>query len=161
LSLNGQSVRATYSTGPAGTWARLGPYNVTLAATGTVAFTSTGGWPNFSGVELWQQTSAPPAAKTASQALAANTSSAAVALAVAYPNPSPNGHYRLLLPGTFTGEVRYRLISVLGATLASGTLPAGATAAELDFAQPLSGTSLSYLLLDDGRLTARLKLVRQ
>ncbi|GAB3853112.1 hypothetical protein GCM10028822_21540 [Hymenobacter terrigena] len=98
----------------------------------------------------------------AARVAAATTSSGqALALAVAYPNPSPNGHYRLLLPATFTGAVRYRLLSVLGQTLASGTLPAGAHAAELDFAQPLSGTSLSYLLLDDGRLTARIKLLRQ
>ncbi|MFC6223004.1 PQQ-dependent sugar dehydrogenase [Hymenobacter artigasi] len=161
LSLNGQVKLSNYSTGPAGTWSRLGPYTVTLATTGSVAFTSSGGWPNFSGVELWQQTSAPPAARTASQTLAANTPEPTPALAVAYPNPSPNGHFRLLLPATFSGAVRYRLISVLGATLASGTLPAGAQAAELDFAQPLSGTSLSYLLLDDGKHTARLKLVRQ
>ncbi|MBH8559378.1 InlB B-repeat-containing protein [Hymenobacter negativus] len=426
LSLNGQSVRANYNTGPAGTWARLGPYNVTLAATGSVAFTSTGGWPNFSGVELWQQTGGTPTTYTlttatvgsgsvvaspaqatyasgstvsltatpaagyqfsgwsgdatgtanpltvtmngnknitatftattttsytltvnttgtgtvsknpnqatyasgtnvvltatpgagyaftgwsgsatgstnpltvamtanktitatftatsggqqltgyvlvnatngtdiqaltsgatlnlatlpgslnvrattnpttvgsvvfalsgtqtqnqtesvapyalfgdngagtynpwtpaagsytltarpytggggtgtagtpltitfsvsnaAARVAAAATSFSGVALAVAYPNPSPNGHYRLLLPGTFQGAVRYRLVSVLGATLAQGTLPAGARTAELDFAQPLSGTSLSYLLLDDGRLTARLKLLRQ
>ncbi|MFC6223003.1 lamin tail domain-containing protein [Hymenobacter artigasi] len=97
----------------------------------------------------------------AARVTAASGSASGVALAVAYPNPSPNGHFRLLLPATFGGPVRYRLISVLGATLASGTLPAGAQAAELDFAQPLSGTSLSYLLLDDGKHTARLKLVRQ
>ncbi|GAB3853117.1 hypothetical protein GCM10028822_21550 [Hymenobacter terrigena] len=97
----------------------------------------------------------------AARVAAATTGSSGVALAVAYPNPSPNGHYRLLLPATFTGAVRYRLLSVLGQTLASGTLPAGAQAAELDFAQPLSGASLGYLLLDDGRLTARIKLLRQ
>ncbi|WP_342298153.1 InlB B-repeat-containing protein [Hymenobacter segetis] len=428
LSLNGQSVRANYSTGPAGTWARLGPYNVTLAATGSVAFTSTGGWPNFSGVELWQQTGGTPttytlttavvgsgtvtknpntatyasgstvtltaapaagftfsgwsgdatgtanplsvtmngnknitatftATTTTNYTLTVNTvgtgsvtknpnaasyasgstvtltaapgagfaftgwsgdasgstnpltitmtanktitatftatsggqqlsgfvlvnastgtdiqaltagstlnlttlpsrslnvrattspatvgsvvfalsgtqtwnqtesvapyalfgdngagtynpwtpavgsytltarpytsgggggtagtpltitfsvtdaaarvaaaslsSGLALAPAEAYPNPSPNGRFHLLLPADFTGEVRYRLISALGQTLARGTLPAGTRAAELDFTQPLSGTSLSYLLLEDGRHAAQLKLLRQ
>ncbi len=60
LSLNGQARLTSYSTGPAGTWARLGPYSVTLVATGTVQFASTGGWPNFSGMELWQQTGGTP-----------------------------------------------------------------------------------------------------
>ena len=50
---------------------------------------------------------------------------------------------------------------MLGTTLVHGTLWAGANAAEQDFAQPLSGTSLSYLLLEDGRHAARLKLLRQ
>ncbi|WP_457068143.1 InlB B-repeat-containing protein [Hymenobacter sp. UYAg731] len=97
----------------------------------------------------------------AARVAAATASNAALAPAEVYPNPSPNGHFHLLLPAAFTGEVRYRLISVLGATLASGTLPAGARTAELDFAQPLSGTSLSYLLLEDGKHTAQLKLLRQ
>ncbi|WP_345127718.1 InlB B-repeat-containing protein, partial [Hymenobacter antarcticus] len=48
------------------TWARLGPYAVTLAATGQVQFTSSGGWPNFSGVELWQQTGGTPISYTLS-----------------------------------------------------------------------------------------------
>ncbi|WP_216688109.1 InlB B-repeat-containing protein [Hymenobacter siberiensis] len=69
LSLNGQVKLSNYSTGPAGTWNRLGPYNVTLAATGSVQFTSTGGWPNFSGMELWQQTGGTPTSYTLTTAM--------------------------------------------------------------------------------------------
>ena len=60
LALNGQPVLSNYNSGPAGTWTRLGPYPVNLAAPGQVALTSSGGAANLSGLELWQQTGGPP-----------------------------------------------------------------------------------------------------
>ncbi|GAB2851675.1 InlB B-repeat-containing protein [Hymenobacter ruber] len=140
-----------------------GTYNAWTPAVGSYTLTArpytSGGGGGTAGTPLTITFSVTNAA--ARVAAATSSSSTALVPAEAYPNPSPNGHYRLLLPTDFQGEVRYRLISVLGATLAQGTLPAGVRTAELDFAQPLSGTSLSYLLLEDGHRVAQLKLLRQ
>ena len=78
----------------------------------------------------------------------------------AYPNPSVDGRFRLRLPGEFVGgDVRYRLVSVLGATLATGTLSAGAVP-RLDFSHEMLATGLYYLLLETQQHTAQLKLLR-
>ncbi len=52
ISVNGQVVAPGYRSGPAGAWARLGPW-ITSAVDGRIAITSTGGAANFSGIELW------------------------------------------------------------------------------------------------------------
>ena len=65
LALNGQTVLTDYNSGPAGTWAKLGPYTATLAAAGTLQLTTSGGDANFSGGELWQQSTAAAARQVA------------------------------------------------------------------------------------------------
>ncbi|MFC6226064.1 SBBP repeat-containing protein [Hymenobacter artigasi] len=162
LSLNGQVVRANYNSGPAGTWAKLGPYPVTLAAAGTVRFSSTGGWPNFSGVELWQQISAAPVARlaTASQPQAKAVGAFRVQ---AYPNPSATGRFTLVLPEGVQGPLAYSLVSALGQQVGAGRLP-GATlgaAVELDLARQMGRSGIYYLLLHGTLGQARLRLVRE
>ncbi|GAA3964904.1 hypothetical protein GCM10022407_09310 [Hymenobacter antarcticus] len=130
---------------------------MTLAATGQVQFTSSGGWPNFSGVELWQQTAVRAGTATALPAKAAALRAGEAALA--YPNPSPDGRFSVRLPADFGGDVRYRLVSALGATLATGTLSAG-MAPRLDFSRVMPATGLYYLLLETQQHTAQLKLLR-
>ncbi|MCB2380559.1 PQQ-dependent sugar dehydrogenase, partial [Hymenobacter sp. BT635] len=88
LSLNGQVKLTNYNSGPAGTWARLGPYDVTPTAAGTVQFTSSGGWPNFSGVELWQQTSTPPVSYTLTTPVTGSGSVGRSSLGPSYPSGS-------------------------------------------------------------------------
>jgi hypothetical protein len=53
VSLNGNEVVKRYSTGPAGTWARLGPW-FTEPREGKLILTSVGGAANFSGIEIWK-----------------------------------------------------------------------------------------------------------
>ena len=90
--------------------------------------------------------------------------------ASAYPNPSPDGRFYVRLPSDFGGAVRYRLVSALGATLASGTLSAEAPASQLlDFSAAQLAAGVYYLLLDSGadprahprRPQAQLKLLKQ
>ena len=83
--------------------------------------------------------------------------------AVAYPNPSGDGRFRLQMPRAFQGEVRYRLVSMLGATVAAGTLKAegGGAAQPLDFSRVMTGTGLYYLLLDNQKRSTQLKLTRE
>ena len=79
-----------------------------------------------------------------------------------YPNPSANGQYALVLPETFAGAVSYRLVSALGATVATGTLgvAVGGAIMPLDFTAAMPATGLYYLLLASPQRTARLKLIR-
>jgi hypothetical protein len=51
LQLQGQTVAAARESGSAGTWARLGPFRVTVAD-GTFSLVSVGWLSNLSGVEL-------------------------------------------------------------------------------------------------------------
>ena len=84
------------------------------------------------------------------------------AQAVAYPNPSATGRFALALPEAFAGAVSYRLVSALGATVATGTLgvAAGGAVMPLDFTAAMPATGLYYLLLASPQRTARLKLIR-
>ena len=144
LALNGQSVLSNASTGPAGTWRRLGPYQVTLAAAGAVTLTSSGGTVNLSGVELWQQTGA---ARPAGPAVA---SGQAMALrAVLFPNPTTDGRLWVQLTPDWAGEVRYELHSVLGALVATGTcaVPNAAAPMALDLSRHMLATGMYHLRL--------------
>ena len=84
------------------------------------------------------------------------------AQAVAYPNPSATGRFALALPEAFAGAVSYRLVSALGATVATGTLgvAVGGAVMPLDFTAAMPATGLYYLLLASPQRTARLKLIR-
>ncbi len=53
LYVQGQPVLKGYSTGPAGTWARLGPWRADVRD-GTIEISCKGGHGNFSGLEIWQ-----------------------------------------------------------------------------------------------------------
>ncbi|RPD44973.1 hypothetical protein DNI29_19970 [Hymenobacter sediminis] len=54
ISLNDQTVLSNHNTGSAGTWKKIGPYNVAVT-NGTIKLTSTGGDFNLSGVEVWRK----------------------------------------------------------------------------------------------------------
>ncbi|HXG63424.1 MAG TPA: PA14 domain-containing protein, partial [Planctomycetota bacterium] len=53
LFVQGNPVLRGYSTGPAGTWARLGPWRAEVRD-GSLEVSCTGGHGNFSGLELWR-----------------------------------------------------------------------------------------------------------
>ncbi|MBC6696820.1 PKD domain-containing protein [Hymenobacter puniceus] len=118
LSLNGQAVASNYNSGAAGQWARLGPYEVSVPAAGTLALTSTGGTVNLSGLELWRSTS------TAARALAASgaATTAPGRTATLHPNPSPDGRYTLELSAAPNQLLRYTLVSAVGLARAEGAL---------------------------------------
>jgi hypothetical protein len=80
ISLEGKVVQNGYNSGPAGNWARLGPYPATITD-GTLSLGATGGNANFSGIEVWRVTDGPA---TARMATADNPADWAVRL---YPNP--------------------------------------------------------------------------
>ena len=94
--------------------------------------------------------------------LATATTTTIPAQVVAYPNPSASGQFSLVLPEVFAGAVSFRLVSVLGATVATGILhvAAGGAVLPLDFTSVMSATGLYYLLLATPQRNARLKLTR-
>ncbi|GAB3874843.1 hypothetical protein GCM10028824_28770 [Hymenobacter segetis] len=94
-------------------------------------------------------------------ATAASSTKASLSQAAAYPNPSADGRYSLRLPDALQGAVRYRLLTALGATVATGTLPADAPVQRLDFSHEINAAGLYYLLLENDHAAARLKLLRQ
>jgi PKD repeat protein len=156
LALNGQTVLANYNSGPADTWAKLGPFTATLPAPSTLQLTTTtGGDANFSGVELWQQTAAARQVATAQQL---STSSQPVQV---FPNPSHNGRLKLLLPAVFQQGSTYTLLSALGSTLAVGTLGHQQDVADLNFSQLLTASGMYYLHLQSKSQSTYLKLLRE
>ncbi|MBJ6110377.1 PQQ-dependent sugar dehydrogenase [Hymenobacter sp. BT523] len=106
---------------------------------------------------------APPAARPA---LAAASPSAAPTQALAYPNPSPDGRYWLVLPAEWQGPVHYRVLSALGATVATGELTASGGRAPLPLSPAGITTGWYMLWLDhqapgQPRATAQLRLLRE
>ncbi|UOQ96690.1 PQQ-dependent sugar dehydrogenase [Hymenobacter sp. 5317J-9] len=106
---------------------------------------------------------APPAAR---QALAAGSLAPPPSQPLAYPNPSADGRYWLVLPAGWQGPVRYQLLSALGATVASGELMADVSGAPLRLAPEPDAAGLYLLVLEcqspgQPRATARLRLLRQ
>lgn len=57
IAVNGSAVVSGYTSGSPGQWRRLGPWNTTIT-TGKLTITARGGAANFSGIEIWRQTSA-------------------------------------------------------------------------------------------------------
>ncbi|WP_145034373.1 DUF1553 domain-containing protein [Caulifigura coniformis] len=53
IAVNGKVVEPRFQSGPAGAWAKLGPWS-TEAQDGAIVISSRGGAANFSGVELWR-----------------------------------------------------------------------------------------------------------
>jgi uncharacterized repeat protein (TIGR02543 family) len=172
VRVQGQVVQASYNSGTAGRWSRLGPYPATVTGTGTLVLSTAGGYANLSGIEVWRQnagaartalasdfSSFPQPAPSASSPDAARLSGpAGPATPQAYPNPTNNGQVWVLLPDDFQGPVAYSLVSVLGATLASGQLPGAAQ--QLDFSHEITTSGLYYLLLKGRNQRAQIKLVR-
>ena len=101
------------------------------------------------------------AARVAAATAAVPARSGLAQTAAAYPNPSADGRFSLRLPEALQGAVRYRLLTALGATLATGTLPADAPEQRLDFSREINAAGLYYLLLENDHAAAQLKLLRQ
>lgn len=59
VSLEGQVVQASYNSGAAGSWARLGPWTRTITD-GTINVTTSGGAANLSGIEVYRSGGTPP-----------------------------------------------------------------------------------------------------
>ncbi|TGE17332.1 T9SS type A sorting domain-containing protein [Hymenobacter elongatus] len=81
----------------------------------------------------------------------------------AYPNPSADGHYQVVLPEAVQGSVHYTLLSAVGALVAEGTVPVAqaTTLLPLDFSRQLPAAGLYYVRLQGKKLNAQLKLVRR
>ncbi|MCB2379221.1 hypothetical protein LGH70_16600, partial [Hymenobacter sp. BT635] len=169
IRLEGQVVRANYNSGSAGSWARLGPFTAAITD-GTINVTTSGGYANLSGFEVWRQN---PAARTAltlpegtepdgPQTIAARPSRTALPVQ-AYPNPSADGRYEVLLPTEFGGTLTYTLLSATGARLAQGTRQCAPATSRLafDFTPQQTPAGLYYLLLEGPGLRARVKLMRE
>ncbi|WP_073111526.1 Ig-like domain-containing protein [Hymenobacter daecheongensis] len=54
LSVNGQPAVSNFNSGSAGSWKKMGPYAANVTA-GTITITSSGGYANLSGVEVWKK----------------------------------------------------------------------------------------------------------
>ncbi|RDC63462.1 InlB B-repeat-containing protein [Adhaeribacter pallidiroseus] len=80
---------------------------------------------------------------------------------VAFPNPTYNGQVTIHLPVAFKGEVRYTLLSLIGAKLAEGTFPAETSAFTLDFSRHMSVAGVYYMQVENATTKEIIKIVRQ
>ncbi|TGE24819.1 PKD domain-containing protein [Hymenobacter aquaticus] len=167
IRLEGQIVQANYNSGTAGHWDRLGPYTAAITD-GAINIALSGGWANFSGMEVWQQNPAAKATTSTSVATATGLTTPKPGSAVAspparvYPNPSGTGRYQVLLPEPAAGDLTYTLLSATGARLAQGQRRGGSQLLHFNFEQEITAPGLYYLLLEGpGALHARLKLMRE
>ena len=174
VTLEGQTVLANYNSGAAGHWDRLGPFTAAVTD-GTINIATSGGDANLSGIEVWNENIAARSAPvpTANGLSQSNESAAArpntrpgsrsvSSPAQVFPNPSPDGRLRVLLPADFQGQVSYTLVSALGTRLAEGQLGL-APAAQLvafDFSHEMRSTGLYFLLLNSQGRHAELRLER-
>ncbi|SHJ59651.1 hypothetical protein SAMN02745146_3475 [Hymenobacter daecheongensis DSM 21074] len=80
----------------------------------------------------------------------------------AYPNPSADGRYRIVLSEPVQGSIAYALCTGVGAQLAAGTLAGGpaTTVLALDLARQLPAGGIYYLHLRGKKLNAQVKVVR-
>ncbi|RSK39484.1 PKD domain-containing protein [Hymenobacter perfusus] len=143
LALNGQTVLTNYNSGPAGTWRKLGPFDVSVS-TGSLQLTTSGGTCNLSGIEVWQATGTP-----AARPLAAASGRVLAPASAIYPNPSPDGRYTLTFPPTIGGLLTYTLLSPVGRVLTHGQLrvAVGSTRTALDMAGLPLSTGFYYVQL--------------
>ena len=76
-------------------------------SSGSLSVGTAGGYANLSGIELWKQApAARPSVLQSSLPTAVRSGLAsALASARAYPNPAPDGRFRVLLPEEFQGEI--------------------------------------------------------
>lgn len=111
ISLNGTVVQSNYVTGSPGTWAKLGPYDVTLGASTTqveLAFSAdvpaTFSSFNLSGVELWQAGAGPTSTPTATATATATRTATATATATNTLVPPTNTSTSTPIPPTATAS---------------------------------------------------------
>ncbi|MBH8559912.1 InlB B-repeat-containing protein [Hymenobacter negativus] len=175
VRVQGQVVLASYNSGTAGHWSRLGPYPATVTDNGNLVLSTSGGYANLSGVEVWRQNAdaartilnsdfnsstqpAPSAGLSSRPDEVRATGPTSSAIPLAYPNPTGDGRLWVLLPSDFEGPVAYSLVSVLGAKLASGQLTEATQ--PLNFSRELITSGLYYLLLEGRKQRAQIKLIR-
>ncbi|HMI60905.1 MAG TPA: malectin domain-containing carbohydrate-binding protein, partial [Puia sp.] len=80
-----------------------------------------------------------------------------------FPNPSPDGQFRLMTDRRFLADAGYILLSSSGATLKRGKLPPyiPGTAILLDFSREMRAAGVYILFLTDKNQKVVLKLIRE
>jgi hypothetical protein len=106
INLEGNLVADNYVSGPAGTWAKLGPWRTTISD-GTLVLTASNGAGTLSGLEVHKV----PAGS--SRLATAATPEPAMELPAAYPNPFSD-RLRVALGKSRTGTISVALVDLLG-----------------------------------------------
>ncbi len=88
---------------------------------------------------------------------------ATVPAAIAYPNPIQAGTLHVLLPQQVYGNITYRLVTLMGAQVATGNviLPRPVTEVTFDFSAQTQQAGIYFLHLEGHNLQTVLRLVRQ
>ncbi len=106
ITLEGNLVADNYVSGPAGTWAKLGPWRTTISD-GTLAITASNGAGNLSGLEVHKVTAG------GSRLAAGATAEPGAELPVVHPNPFSD-RLRVALGKGRAGKVSVALVDLLG-----------------------------------------------
>jgi hypothetical protein len=126
------------------------------------ALTADGGVdrPKVSAIEIKPVTTA-PVASLDNETLRATTSTQSGSV-IAYPNPSFDGRYKVVLPKVFEGELTYSLVSSTGSALVTGKLNLLKPTSVLDFnfSQQMQKDGIYYLRMNSKSGQLNLKLAR-
>jgi uncharacterized repeat protein (TIGR02543 family) len=138
----------------------LGAYTLTATPYSGASATGTAGTPLTLSFSVTNQAASTAASMLASRP--ATAPSAAQTTLEVYPNPSSTGHFHLRLPDTFSGEVRYTLLSVVGATVGRGSfaMPETPGVLDLDLSQLMTATGVYYLRIEGPNGPSQVKLLR-
>ncbi|WP_066401753.1 malectin domain-containing carbohydrate-binding protein [Flavisolibacter tropicus] len=115
--------------------------------------------PKVSAVEI-SPVSTPPVASLSNEALRTdNTQSSTI---IAYPNPSFDGRYKVVLPKALEGELTYSLVSSTGSELAKGkqNLLKATSVLDFNFSQQTQREGVYYLKINSKSGQLNLKLAR-
>ncbi|TGE14045.1 Ig-like domain-containing protein [Hymenobacter elongatus] len=146
LSVNGQSAQSNINSGTAGSWKKLGPYAANVTA-GTISITSTGGYINLSGVEVWRKNTG--TALNVAPAAAKSTASVST-----FPNPVVD-ELSLEVDVPQTETMRVAMLNQNGATVMNSSLTfAQGTSTERLAVQQLPAGQY-YLKFLDGSLAGK------
>ncbi|TGE29295.1 Ig-like domain-containing protein [Hymenobacter metallicola] len=113
ILVEGQTVRSGYNSGSAGKWEKVGPFTANVTD-GTLNVTTSGGYANLSGIEVWRQTTG--TATSTQSRFDLNSSSPMVASVSAYPSPMTN-ELSIELNAAQTETMRVAILNQSGAVV--------------------------------------------
>jgi hypothetical protein len=154
VSLEGSEVLSNFSSGPRGTWSKLGPYPVDISD-GAINVSTSGGQGNFSGIEVW---TGPSAAGVVTSTIARTTMDELTLEA----NPNPfSTKLNVRFTARQSGNARVELFDMHGRSvqlLYNGKMSDGESK-EKELATSELPDGIYILQFHNGRHVARLKLL--
>lgn len=159
IFLEGKTVQANYVSGSAGTWKRLGPFRASITD-GSISVSTTGGFANLSGIEVWQVPAATTPAPSPSQAGGRAIAPSENTLKV-FPNPaSDRVNIRFSVKEAQEATITVVSMSSQKITTSVRQATAGENTVALETASLDRGMYIVYVQTTEGRTSQKLTVAR-